>query len=201
MEEKTEIIVFTYNQHEREKKNALLTINTGKKSRNKSIWVSWSQPIYIACVQNHHLTTKIPCYLLGHCQWHTSRSESGGGEGLLFLRPRPRDFPSEPRRNRSESESLMGVDGLWIVLYSAEIQEGLLSSGSITMVSRSTLFQLMGKSEEQSAFHSAHIHYLLLALIKNVWDTWFQECTLLKETRDQKWIQFNWRCGRQQVEN
>lgn len=48
-----------------------------------------------------------------------SRSESGGGEGLLFLRPRPRDFPSEPRRNRSESESLMGVDGLWIVLYSA----------------------------------------------------------------------------------
>lgn len=50
----------------------------------------------------------------------TSRSESGGGEGLLFLRPRPRDFPSEPRRNRSESESLMGVDGLWIALYSAE---------------------------------------------------------------------------------
>lgn len=49
---------------------------------------------------------------------NTSRSESGGGDGLLFLLPRPRDFPSEARRNRSESESLMGVDGLWIVLYS-----------------------------------------------------------------------------------
>lgn len=48
----------------------------------------------------------------------TSRSESGGGDGLLFLLPLPRDFPSEARRNRSESESLMGVDGLWIVLYS-----------------------------------------------------------------------------------
>lgn len=53
----------------------------------------------------------------------TSRSESGGGDGLLCLLPRPRDFPSEARRNRSESESLMGVDGLWIVLYSPERKE------------------------------------------------------------------------------
>ena len=53
----------------------------------------------------------------------TSRSESGGGEGLLFLLPRPRDFPSELRRNLSESESLMGVDGLWIVLYSAVVKK------------------------------------------------------------------------------
>lgn len=53
----------------------------------------------------------------------TSRSESGGGDGLLFLLPRPRDFPSEARRNRSESESLMGVDGLWMVLYSPEGKE------------------------------------------------------------------------------
>ena len=66
-------------------------------------------------------------YLLRLWQRHTSRSESGGGEGLLFLRPRPRDFPSEPRRNRSESESLIGVDGLWIVPYSVEIQEGFSS--------------------------------------------------------------------------
>lgn len=36
----------------------------------------------------------------------------------MFLLPRPRDFPSELRRNLSESESLIGVDGLWIVLYS-----------------------------------------------------------------------------------
>lgn len=50
---------------------------------------------------------------------NTSRSESGGGEGLLFLLPRPRDLPSELRRNLSASESLMGVAGLWIVLYSA----------------------------------------------------------------------------------
>lgn len=61
-----------------------------------------------------------PHSLFEYGQWHTSRSESGGGEGLLFLLPRPRDFPSEPRRRRSESESLMGVEGLWIVLYSVK---------------------------------------------------------------------------------
>lgn len=55
----------------------------------------------------------------GFWMYNTSRSESGGGEGLLFLLPRPRDLPSELRRNLSASESLMGVVGLWIVLYSA----------------------------------------------------------------------------------
>lgn len=56
-----------------------------------------------------------------HIITRTSRSLSGGGEGLLFLLPLPRDFPSEAPRNRSDSESLMVVDGLWIVPNSPEI--------------------------------------------------------------------------------
>lgn len=67
----------------------------------------------------------------------------------MFLRPRPRDFPSEPRRNRSESESLMGVDGLWMVLYSADRQEELYL---LVLAPRLTLFQFMGKFEESNKF-------------------------------------------------
>lgn len=43
----------------------------------------------------------------------TSRSLSGGGEGL-FLRPLPRDFDPELRHVLS-SRSLMGVEGLCTV--------------------------------------------------------------------------------------
>lgn len=90
----------------------------------------------------------------------------------MFLRPRPRDFPSEPRRNRSESESLMGVDGLWIVLYSVEIEEELSSLGFGTMGPQLTFFIFFfswGKLEESNAFHSVQIlHCLLLALANNV---------------------------------
>lgn len=44
---------------------------------------------------------------------HTSRSLSGGGEGLFF-RPLPRDFDPELLHVLS-SRSLMGVEGLWTV--------------------------------------------------------------------------------------
>lgn len=39
----------------------------------------------------------------------------------------------------------MGVDGLWIVLYSVEIEEKLSSLGPGTMGPQLTLFYFMGK--------------------------------------------------------
>ena len=48
----------------------------------------------------------------------TSRSLSGGGEGL-FLRDLPRDL-APPLRHARSSSSLMGVDGLWTVSKSPE---------------------------------------------------------------------------------
>lgn len=60
----------------------------------------------------HSVKWNITLHLLRRSQ-HTSRSLSGGGEGLLF-RPLPRDFDPELLHVLS-SRSLMGVEGLCTV--------------------------------------------------------------------------------------